>query len=102
LNVLLNLLVFGMDLQEALEAPRFNSLHPFGSFDDHRSFPGVLEIEDRFPAATLEELRRRGHELHVLPAYGMATGVVAAGVDPRAGTLRGGADVRRERYAFGW
>ena len=102
LNVLLNLLVFGMELQEALEAPRFNSLHPFGSFDDHRSFPGVLEIEDRFPAATLEELRRRGHELRVLPAYGMATGVVAAGIDPRAGTLRGGADVRRERYAFGW
>jgi gamma-glutamyltranspeptidase/glutathione hydrolase len=32
----------------------------------------------------------------------MSTGVVAAGVDPGTGTLRGGADVRRERYAFGW
>ena len=32
----------------------------------------------------------------------MSTGVVAVGVDPTYGTLRGGADVRRERYAFGW
>ena len=30
------------------------------------------------------------------------TGVVAVGVDPKGGTLRGGADVRRERYIFGW
>lgn len=35
LNVLLNLIVFKMDVQEALEAPRINSLHPFSSFDDH-------------------------------------------------------------------
>ncbi len=102
LNVLLNLLVFHMGLQEAIEAPRFNSLHPFSSFEDHRSEPGVLQIESRFPAATLDELKRRGHVLRVLEPYGMATGVVAAGVDPRSGTLRGGADVRRERYAFGW
>jgi gamma-glutamyltranspeptidase/glutathione hydrolase len=102
LNVLLNLLVFGHGLQESIESPRFNSLHPFSSFEDHKSEPGVLEIEERFPARTLEELRRRGHELKVLGPYGMSTGVVAAGVDPGTGTLRGGADVRRERYAFGW
>jgi gamma-glutamyltranspeptidase/glutathione hydrolase len=101
-NVLLNLLAFGMELQEAIEAPRFNSLHPFASFGDHHSEPGVLEIEDRFPRSTLDELERRGHVLKVLGAYGMATGIVAAGVDPRTGTLRGGADLRRERYAFGW
>ena len=102
LNVLLSLLVFRMDLQAGIEAPRFNSLHPFSSFENHESLPGVLEIENRFPEKTLDELRRRGHELRVLSAYGMATGVVAAGLDPRTGTLRGGADVRRERYAFGW
>jgi gamma-glutamyltranspeptidase/glutathione hydrolase len=101
-NVLLNLIVFRMGLQEAIEAPRINSLHPFSSFDDHRSEPGVLEIENRFPAATLDELKRRGHKLHVLGPYGMPTGVVAVGVNPKTGTLRGGADTRRERYAFGW
>jgi gamma-glutamyltranspeptidase/glutathione hydrolase len=101
-NVLLNLIVFHMGLQEAIEAPRINSLHPFSSFDDHKSEPGVLEIESRFPAATLEELKRRGHKLRVLGPYGMPTGVVAVGVNPQTGTLRGAADVRRERYVFGW
>ena len=101
-NVLLNLIVFRMGLQEAIEAPRINSLHPFSSFDDHKSEPGVLEIESRFPAATLEELKRRGHKLRVLGPYGMPTGVVAVGVNPQTGTLRGGADVRRERTVFGW
>ncbi|HSP93211.1 MAG TPA: gamma-glutamyltransferase family protein [Thermoanaerobaculia bacterium] len=101
-NVLLNLIVFRMGLQEAIEFPRINSLHPFSSFDDHKSEPCVLEIESRIPAATLEELKRRGHKLKVLAPYGMPTGVVAVGVDPQTGTLRGGADVRRERTIFGW
>jgi len=38
----------------------------------------------------------------VLGPYGVSTGVVAAGLVPGSGTLRGGADVRRERYVFGW
>jgi gamma-glutamyltranspeptidase/glutathione hydrolase len=102
LNVLLEMIVFGKDVQEAIEAPRVNSLHPFGSFDNHPSEPGVLEIEDRVPRPVLEALAARGHKLKVLPAFGMSTGVVAVGIDPRSGTLRGGADVRRERYIFGW
>ena len=75
-----------MGLQEAIESPRINSLHPFSSFDDHKSEPGVLEIESRFPAATLDELKRRGHKLRVLGPYGMPTGVVAVGVNPQTGT----------------
>lgn len=102
LNVLLNMIVFGMPIQEAIEAPRINSLHPFSSFDSHESEPGVLEIENRVPAAVRDALTARGHTLRVLGAYGMSTGVVAVGVDPKDGTLRGGADVRRERYVFGW
>jgi gamma-glutamyltranspeptidase / glutathione hydrolase len=102
LNVLMNILVFGMDIQQAIEMPRINSLHPFSSFDNHESQPGVLEIEDRVPAQVRDELTARGHKLKVLGAYSMSTGVVAVGVDPRTGTLRGGADPRRERYIFGW
>jgi gamma-glutamyltranspeptidase/glutathione hydrolase len=102
LNVLLNVMVFGMDLQQAIEAPRINSLHPHSSFGAHESFPGVLEIESRVPQAVRDELEMLGHKLRVLGPYGMSTGVVAVGVDPASGTLRGGADVRRERYVFGW
>src|SRR5262249_55010127 len=102
LNVLLQVFVFDRDLQEAIEAPRINSLHPFSSFDSHQSEPGVLEIENRVPQAVRDELTERGHKLKVLGPYGISTGVVAVGVDPETGTLRGGADPRRERYIFGW
>ena len=102
LNVLLGLLAFGMDVQRAIEAPRINSLHPHASFDNHESLPGVLEIESRVDEGVRKELEARGHKLRVLGPYSMSTGVVAVGVNPATGTLRGGADVRRERYVFGW
>jgi gamma-glutamyltranspeptidase/glutathione hydrolase len=97
LLVLLNILDFGLDVQAAIEAPRVNSLHPQSSFDDHRSQPGVLEVERTLAPAVLEELRKRGHVLRMRGPYGMASGIVAAGVDPATGKLRGGADPRRER-----
>jgi gamma-glutamyltranspeptidase/glutathione hydrolase len=102
LNVLLEMIVFDKDIQDAIEAPRINSLHPFGSFDTHPSEPGVLEIEDRVPSAIRDALIAQGHKLKVLGPYAMSTGVVAVGVNPQTGTLRGGADPRRERYIFGW
>ncbi|MSU25619.1 MAG: gamma-glutamyltranspeptidase [Opitutus sp.] len=102
LNVLLNVLVFEMDLQVAIEAPRINSSHPHSSFDNHESVPGQLEIESRVPVKVLDELRARGHVLKVVGPYAMSTGVVAVGVNSKTGTLRGGADLRRERYIFGW
>lgn len=97
LLVLLNIIDFGLDVQAAIEAPRVNSLHPQSSFDDHRAQPGVLEVERTLPAAVIEELRSRGHIIRLRAAYGMSTGIVAAGVDPATGKLRGGADPRRER-----
>jgi gamma-glutamyltranspeptidase/glutathione hydrolase len=95
-------MVFGRDIQEAIEAPRINSLHPFSSFNNHESEPGVLEVEDRVPASVRAELTARGHKVRAIGPYAMSTGVVAVGVEPNTGTLRGGADVRRERYIFGW
>jgi gamma-glutamyltranspeptidase/glutathione hydrolase len=97
LQVLLNVIDFGMDVQAAIEAPRVNSLHPQSSFDDHRAQPGVLEVERTLAPAVIEELRARGHVLRMRPPYGISTGVVAAGIDPATGKLRGGADPRRER-----
>jgi gamma-glutamyltranspeptidase/glutathione hydrolase len=102
LLVLLNIIDFGMDVQAAIEAPRVNSLHPQSSFDDHRAQPGVLEAESSLSPETLTELRTRGHVLRMRPAYGISTGVVAAGVDPATGRLRGGADPRRERALIAW
>lgn len=101
-NVLLRVLAFGQPLQAAIEAPRINSNHFHGSFGVKQDDPGALEIEDRVPEAVRAALAARGHRLEVLGPFGVSTGIVAAGVMPGSGTLRGGADVRRERYAFGW
>jgi gamma-glutamyltranspeptidase/glutathione hydrolase len=102
LLVLLNLIDFGMDVQAAIEAPRVNSLHPVSSFDNHRAQPGVLEVEASLPEGVLAELKARGHVLLVRPRFGISTGVVAAGIDPATGQLRGGADLRRERAIVAW
>ena len=93
---------FGLDVQAAVEAPRVNSLHPVSSFDDHRAQPGVLEIEATFPAAVLDDLKARGHRLLIRRAHAMSTGIVAAGIDPATGRLRGAADLRRERAIVAW
>ena len=102
MNVLLRVLAFNQPLQAAIEAPRINSNHFHGSFAIKKDEPGVLEIEDRVPADVRAALTARGHQLDVLGPYAVSTGIVAAGVVPETGTLRGGADVRRERYVFGW
>lgn len=101
MNVLLRVLITGQPLQAAIEEPRINSNHFHNSFSIKKDEPGVLEIENRVPAAVRDGLAARGHKLTVLGPYGVSTGVVAAGVAP-GGTLRGAADVRRERYVFGW
>jgi gamma-glutamyltranspeptidase/glutathione hydrolase len=102
LLVLLNIIDFGMDVQQAIEAPRVNSLHPASSFDNHQALPGVLEVESTLPPSVLDELKARGHVLRVRPPFGISTGVVAAGIDPATGRLRGGADLRRERAIVAW
>lgn len=102
MNVLLRVLAFGQPLQAAIEAPRINSNHFHGSFGIKKDEPGVLEIEDRVPQAVRDDLTARGHKLDVLGPFAVSTGIVATGVVPGSGTLRGGADVRRERYVFGW
>jgi gamma-glutamyltranspeptidase/glutathione hydrolase len=102
MNVLLRVLAFDQPLQAAIEAPRINSNHFHASFAIKKDEPGVLEIEDRVPQAVRDDLSARGHKLDVLGPFAVSTGIVAAGVAPGSGTLRGGADVRRERYVFGW
>ena len=103
LQVLLNLAVFNMRPQEAVEAPRFNSLHYTESFGAHRfRMAGGLEIEDRIPRDVVAELQLRGHKVLIVGAFMMDTGTALAGVDPEHGTLFGAADVRRQRFVVGW
>lgn len=102
LQVLLNIAVFNMRPQEAVEAPRFNSLDYRASFSEHRFQGGALQLEDRIPAAVSENLRRVGHRVLVIGPFMMDSGTALVGVDAGHGTLFGAADVRRQRFVIGW
>lgn len=101
-QTLLNIILGGQNTQQAIESPRFESHHFHQSFGDKRDARGMLEMERRVPAEVIAALERRGHVIDVVSAYGITTGLVAAGVDPAFGTLRGGADIRTNRQAFAW
>ncbi len=59
----------GMNLQEAIDAPAWHTEHFPSSFWPRTSRPGVVVVEGRVPAATVEELRRRGHVVEVGPDW---------------------------------
>ena len=101
-QTLLNIILGGQNLQQAIEAPRLESTHFHESFDDKRDAPGGLPIESRIPAGIIAALMARGHRVDLVADFGAGTAGVAVGVDARFGTLRGGADVRGERHVFGW
>ncbi|HJS63193.1 MAG TPA: gamma-glutamyltransferase family protein [Pseudolabrys sp.] len=58
-----------MNLQEAIDAPAWHSEHFPISFWPRTSRPGVLVVESRVPEATVKELRKRGHDVEVGPAW---------------------------------
>jgi gamma-glutamyltranspeptidase/glutathione hydrolase len=55
----------GMNLQEAIDAPAWHTEHMPSSFYPRQAKPGYLGVEGRFPAATVDELRRRAHDVQV-------------------------------------
>jgi gamma-glutamyltranspeptidase/glutathione hydrolase len=92
LQIVHNMLVFGMTPQEAIEAPRF------------RSSSGVsVSIEDRVPGDVLLELEALGHELRVIEGWTATFGGAQMIVyDAETGTLTAAADPRREAYALAY
>ncbi len=68
----------GMNLQEAIDAPAFHTEHFPQSFYPRRARPGVVVVENRFPKATVEELKRRGHLVEVGPDWSEGRLVAAA------------------------
>ncbi len=77
---------FGMNLQEAIDAPAWHIEHFPASFWPRAARPGVVVAEGRLPEATLAELRRRGHKLEVGPDWseGRLTAASQDGVRRRA------------------
>jgi gamma-glutamyltranspeptidase/glutathione hydrolase len=102
LQVLLNIIEFGMNPQEAVEAPRFDTQHYVSSFDDHEFLPGSLNIESRVSLKTIQALTDRGHKVRVQSEWGTLSAPTVIVYDTTTGVAAAGADPRRGRYAVAW
>ena len=101
LQVMLNILHFGMEVQEAIEAPRVASYSFPSSFAPYEYFPGRLAVESRIPEAVRAELSALGHEVKAWPDITWLAGSVEVVLDDvAAGLKRAGADPRRPAYAI--
>jgi gamma-glutamyltranspeptidase/glutathione hydrolase len=102
LQFFFNVVEFGMDIQDAIDAPNFQIAHFPSSFFPRKASPGEIGVEGRFAPATLEELTRRGHIVKVEPEWsgGDETAIL---YDASRKVIFGAASPRREKsYALGW
>jgi gamma-glutamyltranspeptidase/glutathione hydrolase len=103
LQVLLNVVAFGMPPQMAVETPRVATYSQPDSFFPHEARPGVVRAEARFGTRTLSALAAHGHRVERWTDWAWAAGAVCAIVREADGALlTAAADPRREGYAAGW
>jgi gamma-glutamyltranspeptidase/glutathione hydrolase len=103
LQTFLNVVDFGMNVQEAIEAPKFGSYNFPGWFAPHPYYPGRICIERRLAEAVGDPLRQKGRDVVEWGDWTMlAGGVCAVMFDYATGSIHAGADPRRECYAVGW
>ncbi len=100
LQFFLDIVEFGMTVQEATEAANITSYQMRDSFGDHRSFPGRLTLNTATPPWVRQELTRRGYQLEFEER---SSGPInAIFVDRAHGTLWGGSSNHGEDYGIGW
>jgi gamma-glutamyltranspeptidase/glutathione hydrolase len=100
LQFFLNVVEFGMDVQQATEAPNINSFQMSSSFGNHESRPGRILLADAIPAWTRAELRRMGYE----ETFEERTSgpINAIELDQKHGTMWGGSSNHGEDYGIAW
>ena len=101
-QLFLNVAEFGMDVQQAIEAPRVASWSFPDSGWPHGYTPAAMSAEGRIDPATIAELERRGHRVDVWDDWTPRMGALCAiTIDRERDTLAVGADLRRDNYALG-
>jgi gamma-glutamyltranspeptidase/glutathione hydrolase len=102
LQFFLNVVDFGMDLQDAIDAPSFHSLHFPSSFYPRDARAGAVVMEARVHPDVVGALRARGHTIDLVPGWSINF-TTAVGIDTGRGLIEGAASSRGERnYAMGW
>ncbi len=96
-QVIVNVLDFGMNIQEAISAPRFTY---GGHQETGSSLAAEWSVEDRIPKGIIDQLKSMGHKIKRVPSEGGAVNGIMR--DPKTGALSGGADPRGVSYAIGY
>jgi gamma-glutamyltranspeptidase/glutathione hydrolase len=101
IQTLLNMVDFGMNLQQAIEAPRWSTRSFPASPFPHTMYPGDLLLEARIPDAVKADLEKRGHRVTMRGPWSLndSAGIV---IDPETGTLSAAADPRTSAVALAW
>ncbi|MFQ6092622.1 MAG: gamma-glutamyltransferase [bacterium] len=89
LQVIINIIDHGLDIQEAIDAPRVH----------HQWLPDVLRIEQGVPDEVVDRLKEKGHTIEVGGQWGGAQGIL---IDTETGIYYGGTDLRLEGAATGY
>jgi len=90
------------NLHGALERPRVQTMHFYGSFWPHTAGFNQLNVEATIPDAVYNELKARGHDVSRLRPFGMSGCATAVMIDPATGNRFAGADPRRDCYAMAY
>jgi len=101
METLINVIDFGMNVQQAIEAPRWATRSFPASPFPHTMYPGDLSIEPRISDTVKAALVAKGHKFPQRPPgpWSMAS-LAAVIVDARTGTVSAGADPRVAAYAW--
>jgi gamma-glutamyltranspeptidase/glutathione hydrolase len=100
LQFFLNVVEFGMNVQEAVEAPNINSFQMRSSFGAHESRPGSIEINESTPPWVRDELKKMGYKIR---AAAKTSGPInAIYFDREHGTMWGGSSDYGDDYGIAW
>jgi len=101
LQTLLNIVDFGMNVQQAIEAPRWSSRGFPSSVFPFVMYPGDLSVESRVDPSVRAKLVEKGHRLTVARPWSIGSNGAIL-IDPATGVLNAGADPRVNAYALAW
>jgi gamma-glutamyltranspeptidase / glutathione hydrolase len=101
IQMFLNVVEFGMNAQQAVEAPRFQTRHLVSSFDNHAWNRGDLLLDERVPVAVVTDLTGRGHHVETRSRYANGAAPVMIKILPSA-IIEAGADPFYNRSAHAW
>jgi len=100
LQFFLDVVEFGMTVQEAVEAPNVTSYQMRSSFGDHEAIPGRIDLHESVPEWTRQELRKMGYRIRMEPKT--SGPINAIYFDREHGTMWGGSSDYGEDYGVAW